>query len=83
MLQGFTGDTPILVKVTWAEGEVPLLNAEPYNYGLLAQTQLSGSGITRWFVPWAAIQYIKQDIPSGPPGTPPDEKTNEEPPASG
>jgi hypothetical protein len=59
---GFLDTAPILVKVTWTANEVALLNGEPTAEGLRATTKISG-GITRWFVPWAAIQYIKQDIP--------------------
>lgn len=60
-MQGFVNDQPIIVKVTWA-GEVPLLSGEALPYGLMAHTQLNGTGITRWLVPWSQIEYIKQDI---------------------
>ena len=71
-MEGFLDTAPLLVKVTWAEGEVPLLNGEALPYGLRAQTTLSADGgITRWFVPWEKIDYIKQDIPAPPPVTDP------------
>lgn len=64
-MEGFLDTKPILVKVTWADAEVPLLNGEPTSYGLRAETQAE-NGVTRWFVPWEAISYIKQDIPNEP-----------------
>lgn len=64
-MEGFLDSVPILVKVTWASAEVPLLKGEPTPEGLRAETKIAG-GITRWFVPWQAIQYIKQDIPDPP-----------------
>lgn len=66
-MQGFLSTAPVLVKVNWAESEVALINGEPTPYGLLAQTALGDGGVTRWMVPWSAIQYIKQDIPAPPP----------------
>jgi hypothetical protein len=61
-MQGFVDNQPLIVKVVWTDAEVPLLSGEALPYGLLAHTQLNGTGITRWLVPWSQIAYIKQDI---------------------
>lgn len=70
-MKGFTDGIPFSVAVTWlpknADGsprEVPLLNAEPFPYGLLAETQNAAGVTTRWFVPWQSVVYIKQDQPA-------------------
>jgi hypothetical protein len=64
-MEGFLDTKPILVKVEWADTEVELMNGEPTPYGLRAETRFQG-GVTRWFVPWDAIAYMKQDIPDEP-----------------
>lgn len=65
-MEGFQDGTPVLAKVVWATDEVALLNGKPTTYGLLAEIPNSGTGgVTRYFVPWSAISYLKQDIPAG------------------
>lgn len=64
-MEGFLDGAPVLAKVTWAANEVALLNGEPTTYGLRAEIPLSGGGVTRYFVPWSAVSYLKQDIPAG------------------
>ena len=70
-MEGFLDGQPILVKVSWADAEVPLLAGEATSYGLRAHTR-NANGITRWFVPWQAVQYVKQDIPDEPAGDEPE-----------
>lgn len=77
-MEGFTEGIPFSVAVTWLKSsagvytEVPLLNAKPFPYGLLAETYNSGSAVTtRWFVPWSSVVYIKQDQPAPPAGVDP------------
>lgn len=78
-MEGFTSDVPFSVAVSWlpknANGtlqEVPLLNAKPFPFGLLAETQNVSTGVTtRWFVPWTSVVYIKQDQPTPPAAPPP------------
>jgi hypothetical protein len=62
-MRGFIDGKPVLAKVTWAAAEVALLNGEAEQYGLRAETANPAGGIVRWFVPWAQISYLKQDIP--------------------
>jgi hypothetical protein len=62
-MQGFVEGRPVLAKVSWAANEVPLLNGEAEQYGLRAETAAANGTVTRWFVPWSQISYLKQDIP--------------------
>lgn len=76
-MEGFTDGIPFQVAVSWlknADGTpiaVPLLNAQPFPEGLLAET-IDGTTqvVTRWFVPWSAVVYIKQDQVAPPPTQP-------------
>lgn len=78
-MEGFTDGVPFTVAVTWlpknADGtprEVPLLNARVRDTALLAETQAAGTGVvTRWYVPWTSVVYIKQDQPPPVPATEP------------
>lgn len=73
-MEGFTSDVPFSVAVTWlpknADGtlkEVPLLNAKPFPFGMLAETyNQTTTVVTRWFVPWSSVIYIRQDQPVTP-----------------
>lgn len=64
-MEGFIDGAPVLAKVTWAAGEVQLWSGKATTYGLLAEVPTSGvpGGITRYFVPWSAVSYLKQDLP--------------------
>lgn len=70
-MQGFVDGVPLTVAVSWlknADGtyqEVPLLDGQPFDFGLLAYTN-GGGTITRWFVPWSSVVYIKQPQPATP-----------------
>lgn len=87
-MQGFLDGVPLTVAVAWlknADGtfvETPLLDGQPFDFGLLAYTT-DGVTVTRWFVPWQSVVYIKQPQPvqvTGPeakpvaPVTPPDHR---------
>ena len=62
-MEGFQDGAPVLAKVTWATNEVALLNGKPTTYGLLAEVPNTATGgVTRYFVPWSAVSYLKQDI---------------------
>lgn len=64
-MEGFLDGQPVLAKVAWAAAEVSLLNGKPTTYGLLAEVPNGTSGaVTRYFVPWSAVSYLKQDIPA-------------------
>lgn len=78
-MQGFSDGVPLTVAVSWLKNpdgtyqEVPLLDGQPYDFGLLAYTN-GGAQITRWFVPWSSVVYIKQTQTAAPAGqavTPP------------
>lgn len=60
---GFQEGAPVFVKVSFADAEVEMIDGEQTTYGLRAAT-LAGNQVTRWFVPWSAVSYIKQDIPT-------------------
>lgn len=70
-MEGFSDNVPFTCAVTWLKNpdgtptEVPLANAKPFPYGLLAETN-NGGQITRWFVPWSALYYVKQVQPIAP-----------------
>jgi hypothetical protein len=70
MMQGFDDLAPIFADVSWTDGEVPLLNAQPTTYGLLAEIPIEG-GIRRYFVPWTSVTFLRQDILYGAPATQP------------
>jgi hypothetical protein len=67
---GFQEGAPVFVKVSFSENEVEMLDGEQTTYGLRAATK-DGDQVTRWFVPWSAVSYIRQDIPSTAPATAP------------
>lgn len=64
-MQGFVDGQPLSVAVSWlknADGtyvEAPLMDGQPFDFGLLAFTT-DGTTVTRWFVPWSSVVYIKQ-----------------------
>jgi hypothetical protein len=72
-VDGFLDGQPILVKVLWSGAEVALLNGKPTTYGLLGEIQhpTTPGALVRYFVPWSAISYLKQDIPAPAPATDP------------
>lgn len=59
-MDGFIDGKPVLAKVTFAEAEVPLLNGQPTDYGLLAEVAVEG-GVVRYFVPWTSVAYLRQE----------------------
>lgn len=75
-MQGFLDGVPLTVAVAWlknADGtfvETPLLDGQPFDFGLLAYTT-DGTTVTRWFVPWSSVVYIKQPQPVQAPGPAP------------
>lgn len=70
-MEGFQDGVAVQAKVSWSATEVALLNGKPTTYGLLAEIPTAGvpGGVTRYFVPWTSVTYLKQDIPpQAPPG---------------
>lgn len=67
---GFQEGAPVFVKVSWAGAEVEMVDGQQETYGLRASTKV-GSQVTKWFVPWSAVSYIKQDLPTVAPSAAP------------
>jgi hypothetical protein len=74
-VEGFTNDVAFTAAVSWrknADGtpaETPLQDVKPYPAinpaGVLAVTVNQSTGVvTRWFVPWASLTYLRQDQPA-------------------
>jgi hypothetical protein len=75
---GFQAGAPLFVKVAFSGDEVEMLNGEQTTYGLLASTK-NGDEVTKWFVPWSTVSYVRQLLPNvSTPTTP--VVTNPEPP---
>lgn len=78
-MEGFTADRPILVKVSWVEQEIELQSPVQTPEGLRADVPDTEGVITRWFVPWCNVTYIRQRLdaptqttqPTIPPPPPP------------
>lgn len=61
-MEGFSGASPILVRVSWSDGEVPLLNPYQTPEGLRAETVSDQGVVTRWFAPWTSVVYVRQEL---------------------